>query len=94
MSKYRMSFIASISVVIFVFLAIVVICSCNMSLTYMSSYNMHISPVHLNTQMQLVKYFLNERNCIVTLFLVQGIVNRTGAVTLLGRVNEYKRPII
>lgn len=44
--------------------------------------------------MQLVKYFLNERNCIVTLFLVQGIVNRTGAVTPLGRVNEYKRPII
>lgn len=53
-----------------------------------------MSPVHLNTQVQLVKYFLNERNCIATLFLAQGIVNSTEAVTPLGRVNEHKRPII
>lgn len=48
--------------------------------------------VHLNTQVQPVQYFLNECNRIAALFLAQGIVNRTAAVTPVGGLMNIKDP--
>lgn len=92
MSELSTVNVAFISVVIFVLLLRYTGSLTYAIMNYIHTYIHTSRLVHLNTQVQPVQYFLNERNRIAALFLAQGIVNRTAAVTPVGGLMNIKDP--